>query len=631
MSFIIALLIIIFLSVSISYVFNKKFEYILPIAAAAISAIMYSFAYLNIRFLGVVIITLIMIITVSYSIYKRIHNHSKLNLTFRSSGLIYLVLIALFVYVITQGFVFSTWDEFSHWGLVLKNIFLSNNFGNLSSSTTYFQSYPPGISMFLSFINSFSNTFSESNALRGLLILSFAQLIIVFAKIKYNDWKKILLVSLCIIATPLIFFSGFYSSVYVDAIMGLIFCNILFFNYTYHKRDLFYTIYMSLQFYLLVNTKQIGIELAVIAFIAILFSFIRTKGHNGFISFINKNKRKVIYIFIPIIVGILTNVSWKIYVEYNNLSELFQISNVKISDLLAGNIPGYWKNTIVNFINSFLNISQHSAVFYSNFLLSIILLIILFYIFNKNRQSNKQNFILQAFSFIGLYLYAGSILFMYLFSFSEYEAQNLASIDRYIGTYLLGIFIFCLFIVIDYIIDNKSTKFSSNIKLTTVLVVILCITPMSVLASDTLLSPITNKNRQEKRKQFQDTIKYANTLNSKTDKVYIISQNSQGEDYWILRYDFTPIHVSPNMSWSLGSPYYSGDIWTTNITADELSNKLKDYTYVYLNNIDDKFKDIYGRLFDNINDINNKSIYSVNKVGNSIILKNMTQKMKENN
>jgi hypothetical protein len=599
----------------------------LPAVMAAMSFVLYFFAYFGVRSVGIILILIALVASVIYSLYKKIHNHDQIVQVFKSAGLIYFILMAIFIYIIARGFVFSSWDEFSHWGLVLKNIFISNNFGNLSDSTTYFQSYPPGISLFLSYFTNFSKVFSESNALRGILVLSCSQMVILFVKVKYNDWKKILLISGILLITPLILFSGFYSTIYVDAIMGLIFCNILYFNHSYHKKDLFYVIYMSLQFYLLANTKQIGIGLALIAFGAVLIDFLRLNKLKPFSLFIKNTKKELFFVFIPLLAGVLTNISWLAYVKYYDLSEMFQVSTTKFSDLFnifKGSVPGYWKTTTTNFIMHFFNVSQHGAMFFSYFLLSLVLLAVMYYVYIKNQGSKQKSFALQAVTFIGLYVYAGVILFMYLFSFSEYEAQNLASVDRYLGTYFLGLLVFSVFILMNYFISQHDNYRLSNLKFLSLLIVLLCVTPINGLINDTVLSPVTNKVKQQFREQYENVKQYSGSLNSKIDKIYIVSQNSQGEDYWILRYNFTPVQVSPNCTWSLGVPYSPSDIWTLSKTAEEWSQDLKKYTFVYLNSIDERFINNYGQLFENSSDIKNANIYSVNKTSDGVVLKNVT-------
>jgi len=624
MSFLFALSVIIILSLSISYIFQKRFEYILPMTTAAISLILYVFSFFGARSIGIYFILTTLTISVAYLIYKIVHEHERISDVFKSAGFISFLLIAIFICIIIRGFVFSTWDEFSHWGLVLKNLYSSNDFGNLSNSTTLFKWYPQGISLFLNFTTHFSNHFSESSALGGMLALSYAQLMIMFTKIRYSDWKKILIITGIIVTAPLVFFSGFYNTIYVDVVMALIFANILCFSYSYPKKDVFYAIYMVLQFYLLVNTKQIGILLALIAFATIVTSYIYSADKiKPLKSFIANKKNELIYVFIPIVSVILTYLSWVLYIKRNNITENFSINMFgNFLNLFQPGSPNYHILTTINFINNFFKINQYGIINLSFFLWSILMILILYCVFRLSAVRKQKNFIFQLLIFIGLYLYSGMILITYLVGFDEYESTTLASVDRYLGSYFLGLFIVTIFMLIRYIINLRNNRLSSTIKISFILFILLSIMPINNLVDNTLLQQTSTTARHQIREPYEDMLKYKNLLDPKKDRVYIISQNTTGLDYYVLIYNFTPVRTQPwARTWSLGKPYSADDQWTANISVGEWAKRLKGYSYVYLFNVDDRFINDYGQLFENINDIKNKNLYSVRKIGDSVTLK----------
>lgn len=610
------LITIIALSLSLSYIIKKPFEFILPLATAGISSILYIFALIGFRSVGLYTILLLTVVSLFYVAYKSLRDHNQLTRVLRSSGLIYILIMAALFYVISYGFTFMAWDEFSHWGLILKNIFLTNNFGNLASSTTYFQSYPPGISLFLNFFTHFSSYFNESDALRGMLILSSSQLVILFLKISFRDYKKIALLSLILFIFPLIFFGSFYSTIYVDAIMGLIFGNILYFNYVYRKKDLFYATYMSLQFYLLVSAKQIGIGLALIAFIIMLSDLIFSN-KTTYLRISRKIfNKELLYVFVPLFAGILTNLSWKIYLKFHNITEQFQVPAV--SNIFS-NIPPYRKTTTVNFIHYFFDLRQFGILNYSYLLWSVTLFLVLYLVY-KIAKNEQKTFVPQLFVWLGLYCYCCMILFMYLFSFGAYEAQNLASIDRYFGSYYLGFLMFSIFVLLSFLVTSNRYKKLSNFTLSALVVLLFSIAPAASLVNDVLLSPVSNHDKQKQRAPYEDIKRYNNILNPKTDKVYIVAQNTSGFDYWVLRYNLTPVKASPVSTWSLGEPYSKADIWTIKKTPIEWSRDLANYTYVYLYDVDSRFINDYGRLFKDQLGIKNTSMYRVIHANSGIIL-----------
>lgn len=633
MSFLIASIIILAISLSVSYISQKKFEYTLPLTMAAISAVLYITSFFNLRRIGILGIVVISVFVFGYSIYTRIKTGRKIINTLQSSGLIFIILILVAISGLAHGFMFGTsnWDEYSHWALILKNLLISSDFGNLDGSTALFKYYPQGISLFQNFITSFSNHFSEGSALAGILALSYAQMIAIFTNIKYYDWKKIIIISLMIFITPVIFFENFYYSICVDAVMALIFANIMFFYHSYQKRDLFYAIYMIMQFYLLVNTKQIGIVFALIAFIAIIIDLISSDDSKSIALFLNRTRNKLIFYVLPIISGCITYISWKIYLIGHSIKEGF--SSPTLSDLLnifSPNAPYYFTTTKTNFTHHFFNLKQYGVLNFSFFLWSIILMIALYctYLFRLNNKGKKY-YSFQMIIAIGSYMYLGVIFIMYLTAFTQNESTNVASFDRYIGTYFLSLFALTLLLLVDLIIKSKpiGKYFSPNFKLVSLAFIVFCLVPTNYLVDNTILQKYSNIARRTSRLPYEDMRKYENILDKERDRVFIISQNTSGLDYYILRYNFTPIQtqassqVPDTWSWSLGKPYSSQDEWTVNLSVGQWSQILKNYAYVYLFHIDSQFITDYGQIFENSNEVIDRTMYRVDKIDKVIVLK----------
>jgi hypothetical protein len=105
----------------------------------------------------------------------------------------------------------------------------------------------------------------------------------------------------------------------------------------------------------------------------------------------------------------------------------------------------------------------------------------------------------------------------------------------------------------------------------------------------------------------------------KSSKLYFISQNTNGIDYWVARYTFTPFQLNGN-SWSIGTKYNDNDIWTQNITYDDWKKELKEYDYVYLFKIDEKFLNEFKNVFIDTSQVSNKQLYEVINEGDNVIL-----------
>jgi hypothetical protein len=387
---------------------------------------------------------------------------------------------------------------------------------------------------------------------------------------------------------------------------------------------------MSLQFYLLVNAKQIGIVLAVIAFAAILTDMALSDKKERFILNTQKIKRELIYLLLPVISCFITYASWYAYIKIHKIQIGF--SNPALPDLLkifGINAPSYYNTTIINFVHSFFSLKQYGIINFSFFLWSILITIVLYYVCRLRNSYGYKKFSTQLVIIIGLSLYSGVILIMYLTAFSEYESTIVASFDRYIGTYFLGLLVVALLLAIESIIrDTRGARehLPLNFKIFTILFVFLCLAPINYIVDNTVLERFSNADRRASRLPYEDMRQYEKLLNRKKDSVFIVSQNTTGQDYYILRYNFTPIRTQSSppkvpIIWSLGKPYSSKDQWTADISVDKWSKILENFTYVYLYKIDDRFIKDYGQLFDDTNSIKSTTMYRVYKINNNVTLK----------
>ena len=97
--------------------------------------------------------------------------------------------------------------------------------------------------------------------------------------------------------------------------------------------------------------------------------------------------------------------------------------------------------------------------------------------------------------------------------------------------------------------------------------------------------------------------------------VWIVSQESDGFDYWMIRYGIRPCNGALNVGWSLTSSpeaLYAGDRWTVQISAESWQEQLKEYDYVLIYRINKTFREEYASLFEAPEGLDSGQIYAVN-------------------
>ncbi len=596
---------------------NKKIEETFSLWIFIIIFVLYLFGLLGLLKIGVYIVVTIAIVCMLFFLYTIYSNRLMVKKFFLTPSFVIFILFFVLAWWAQRGRMFTSWDEFSHWGTVVKNMYIFDALGNHPEATTTFRGYPPSTALFEYFWVKLSGNFSEGNLYRSMNILYFSLMLPFFSNIRWKNFSTIVVRFVLVLILPLAFFQDFYTNLMVDAILGVIFASILI-NYYTNESSTFKIFNISLALSILTLTKSAGFGLAIIAIIIIAIDLL----------FVKRQNLKLVSC--PILFTIIAKYSWSIYLKITKTNVAWDITKIgvhSIENLFTENAPHYQIVTIKNFFNALTGLSLTNYSIKISFVgwLVILLSMSMVLITYAGNEEEKLRFKVVTISlFIGATLYTFSLLILYIFTYTEYEATNLASYSRYISTYLLGILIF---VVGTICLKAGSHHNKSNLSYSSVLLLfLLLITNVRPIINMIMLAPSDIQGTISKRAIYAPITKIKQIINPKTDKVYIISVASSGFDYWVSRYNITPIMTNiKNESWSIGKPYYKGDIWTENVSPVEWSQVLKvNYTYVYIYKTNYIFNKTYGKIFQGgSNHIKNNTLYHVNKNNGIIILEKM--------
>ncbi len=193
------------------------------------------------------------------------------------------------------------------------------------------------------------------------------------------------------------------------------------------------------------------------------------------------------------------------------------------------------------------------------------------------------------------YLYLGSVLITYLTVFSTNEALQLASIERYTNTYMLGWVLFISGLAFSSKMQFKNIKRNLYTK---VLALVLCIlVNISPILDCTLFSSESIAHSQLFRSYFNQYESIVSKLDE-SDNVEVLHIESKGFEYSV--YNYLTASRKMHNSFSVGTePYYEDDSWTKIFTVSEYSDYLADgqIDYVYISYVNDKFNNDFGILF----------------------------------
>lgn len=606
--------------------YGRKYEEALPLTCFVIIAVLYFFGIFGFLKTGVYFICSVCIILYALSAYFVIKHNNILCFSKKIFTPAFAIFAVLFIIlnICNQGRLASSWDEFSHWADIVKAMYGINDYGTNPLSNSAFGSYPPAMALFQYFtlvlrdIVTGNHVFTEWRMYSAFQTL-FLSLFMPFLKfIEFKNPIKIIISAIVVYCIPMFFYASVYSSIYIDPFLGMLAGFGMVTIIVDRQKTGLEVMTIIFCGFTLVLTKDAGLLFAV--FLVAAYILDQFSQHNIIQEFSGNSKIKLVLSLITLPLAIaVARLTWSYNIKSNGASVTFsnKINFAEFFQIITTTYSGYRNDVLVAFNSSFFTKTEmlgNSSISLSYCVLFVILVSLIYFIANRmmdvdpsDAQRLKRIFWLLTFESI---VYIFGLCVSYMFKFTEYEATRLASYERYMGT----IFLMLWTVIVVAIIRLSSGRAARGNRLNVFLLcIILLVTPMSEVYS--FLHKSTVKSSIETRNKYNDCAKMASYLiGDKEAKIYFISQQTTGYDYWVMRYSLRPYTFSENFSWSIGKSFYDGDMWTRTIAADEWQKELlNSYDYVLLYKLNDYFIEKFSCLFSNPNLVREKLLYKVNK------------------
>ena len=604
-------------SVFSSAVFQKKYEEVLPITNVAIVVLLFIFGILGYLETGVVICCglsiILYVIAIVWIIKKREYKLWMKNIL-TPGFFCYIIWNAVLVFLIKDKLMHS-WDEFSHWGDIVKVMVTYDDFGTNPLSDSMFASYPPGMSLFQYMLQKINVWISGTAFTEWLLYVAYHMCAFSFpAYFLKGTGKRSILYTLVIMGAvfiiPTLFYAEYYTTLYVDPFLGILSGSGLACILLRKEKDQFYSLYIMAICSMLVMTKDAGLLFAILIGCAYLAD----------ILFCEKTSVKRFFLHSVIVIGAiaLPKLLWNLELYISKTFLVFHngIEIGKLLDIFSGADNTYLSEVWKNYWNAFatkplsmeiIGINASSLVI---ILVAIVMLTFLLYIGAKKGLVSKSKCLLMtAVILMQVMVYVAGLAGMYLFQFTEYAATRLASFERYINILHLSLWI-VIFLFAGELLYNIVKLGKRHITYMVVIIYLLIIIPLDIMAG---FSAYDWGWRAERvRSEFSETVNIAMEKTEPWERIYIIAQESMGYEPLVLKYLLRP-HMVNRTGYRLGLPLYEGDSGYTDIYPDEWMEEIcTNYDYVIIFGIDDYFIETYGKLFGKQETIR-QGLYRINK------------------
>ena len=525
----------------------------------------------------------------------------------------------------SKDWVLSQWDEFTHWGLVVKAMFEYAALGPATPVDFMVPAYPPGIPLFQYFVMDFSAGWREGLLFWGTHLIVIAIIVSVLAKSSYQHLSEIALKLFLAIAASSVFFNNF-DNIYADPVLALAFGFLLVLAIQASHLDGRWALVLALTAGFVTLIKPVGIYFAAAAILVnIVATLFTVKFHSG---------KKAGLAFVPALIALATvGTAWA---AWRNYALSFGPPIIGPSDTIPTGVNSLTDQSAVisNYANAFfqtyINPSYSASLTPVHWTFLCIAFFAIWAMLNGklNRTRNIAVGITLLITTIG---YFGVILYSYLTVFGPGEAASLASYGRYIGTWYQGMLLAITLLILAELsfiklfnssdIDkaqNKSVSVRRQVSL--YLAVFLALISFSSIMSPIMFLREDQFKGANYREPFEPVIKAIDDADiPKGSDVWIIAQHTAGFEYYVLRYEMIDARFG-TVSWSIGSPNGEGDIWTdSQLTAESWSKELREYDYVVLYSASEKFYTEFESQFES-GIIDTNSVYKVIKNDGTVSL-----------
>lgn len=499
----------------IKKILENKFKidsaFTLPIAFSIIGIMMFSSGILNIMPIVAIIIILFGLIYFIYSVHKENPTLKNLKKEVVKPNIFIPIIIFIYITLVGMNMHLTHYDNFSHWGLIIKNIFLDGALPNFEDTMIMFKGYQPGSACFIYLYGLLAGN-TEGAMIVAQNYLIFAYLIPLFNFIKGNN-KVIKNILLTVFYIFIMTVSIKFNDLLVDSLISTMAIS-TFAIQCFYRKDIKKVFLYSLPLIIFISlVKNTGFLIAVFTSIYMLYLAKKNKEL--------KTGWKYVLLTFAILFALLFIWQGHVKMAFGELALHSKHSLSSDNIILSLRTKGWDK--IFLLIKEYL---LHLFTFKDNitniYILIINVILLLFAFSNKEKKERKKFLFLTGTVDILYLVYYGVIGGMYLFSMPWEEAITFAGYERYMTT----IIIIIMGILFIYFLSYTEQK--HNYKLLMIPSIILMLSTVFVFPSN-VYGLIGNDGYKGSLAYKYDQILQDYSIDNKSETYYVYAPSAKND------------------------------------------------------------------------------------------------------
>ena len=568
--------------------FGRKFEEILPLTCMGIVLALFLFGAAGLLSAGVYAIVLAAAGFWGYGLWRVVRGGGKqlVKGMITPAFVIFCVIFALLM-LGDYGMLSTGWDDFSHWQLCVRKMMVLDDFAANPASGIHYQSYPPAMALFQYFFQKLHSlldgeaAFSEWRLFLAYQVLMLAPALPFFRGLSF---RKTVLAGVCLFVLPLLFFGQTYTLLYIDSFVAML-AGCGFLAVLLKDRGGLHTAYVTMLCAVLTLSKDVGLYFSCFIGIVFFLNRLLTRGNE-------KSLRRAGTALLPLISALGAKLVWKGILLKLGSKLVFSapIDLLEYTKMFFFRTGGYYRQDCVEAFKRMFFSREFAlpgiGVLTSYFALTIVFGIALYALCGRPMKTQPER--VKALRAAGILIFAQLVLYVYClgatyaYRFSVDEALDLAAYNRYMNIAYISVFLPLFFGGFLFLSRRKGM-----LPALCLCAALLVVSPMnevhSFLNRDAVAASYV---RREPLDALAETIR---DNCAEADRVYFVSQGSDGRDQVIVQFGAEPVSVGSALGHSLNPEATSAEAWRSVL--------LEGYDYVALCQLDETFAESYGCLF----------------------------------
>lgn len=589
------------------------------------------------------------------------HDHGRRLVEFCTPGLTLFLVTSLGYHLLFPDVTMQLWDEFSHWGVMTKELLVTNQLPG-PHGAVMFKDYPPGVNL-LHYWASVNSTPSEAAYYLGHFMLLAAPLTAFFAPLTWRrpGWIAAGLVMICALLVTL---SVFVCSLMVDVVLGLYLAAGMFLaaRSDLSRREVFLFAPVLFALPLIKSTGSLFAWMVICLLlinslvealaqrrarqsspqpapepapagppkVALIEMSVHLEETAPPSNLRNRPWLMALALLLILAAPLAASQSWKHRLTGLDIGASFQTQKIDLdsarqalSDQASDKqklIRERFAQALVDqSLSNYLVERERSLVVWLKenlglpvdgllpglgllpWLGLVGLLVLAGFLRHRDRDWRWRMARVWVLMLIFGAFYLLGLMFLYMFSFSEFEGPRLASFVRYANTMVIPLALLAWGFVLPSQDDPPQDQVMGGWRRH---MFITCLALFSIiLASQAPSWPgmpkwLAKGDASPDRALITPMAEVVKKSVPIDKKVFVVWQNSSGRNFHIIRYEIAP---RPTNKWffSLGKPYFDGDVWTEPLTMEAWAKMLADekFDYLFLAKADRQFWERFGALF----------------------------------